>query len=94
VFSGFNPAGSVYRSPVTVKWQKRNLRRAGRVYSPKRELLMETYDPHKNSTETRQANSRKMNLRVLVLSIGGIVVLFVLLYILYSFLLAPQPVTP
>jgi len=37
---------------------------------------METYDPHKSDTDVRQANPRKMNLRVLISSLIGIVVLF------------------
>ncbi|HHY50598.1 MAG TPA: hypothetical protein GYA10_12710 [Alphaproteobacteria bacterium] len=35
---------------------------------------METYDPHKTTTEVRQGNRRQMPLRVLVIS-GALVVL-------------------
>ncbi|WP_156460337.1 hypothetical protein [Devosia sp. Root635] len=45
---------------------------------------METYDPHKNATEVRQASPRKMNMRVLVLSMIGIVVLFAVIYLVYT----------
>jgi Fe2+ transport system protein B len=46
---------------------------------------METYDPHKNTTEVRQASPRKMNSRVLVLSLIGVVIAFVVIYMIYSF---------
>lgn len=45
---------------------------------------METYDPNKNTTEVRQASPRKMNLRVLVTSMIGIVVLFAIIYLVYT----------
>ena len=45
---------------------------------------METYDPHKNTTEVRQASPRKMNLRVLVFSLIGIIVLFGIIYAIYT----------
>jgi len=48
------------------------------------ECDMETYDPHKNATEVRQASPRKMNLRVLVFSLVGIIVLFAILYAIYT----------
>lgn len=46
---------------------------------------MQTYDPHKDKTEVRQGNDRRMNLRVLVLSSVGILVVFTLIYIAYNF---------
>lgn len=49
---------------------------------------METYDPHKNTTELRQGNPRKMNMRVLVVSLIGIVILFFLIYIAF-FMMQP-----
>lgn len=49
---------------------------------------METYDPHKSTTELRQGNPRKMNMRVLVVSLIGIVILFLLLYIAF-FMMQP-----
>lgn len=45
---------------------------------------METYDPHKTTTEVRQASPRKMNLRVLVTSMVGTVVLFAIIYLVYT----------
>jgi hypothetical protein len=45
---------------------------------------METYDPHKNATEVRQASPRKMNLRVLVTSLIGIMVVFAIIYLVYT----------
>lgn len=45
---------------------------------------METYDPHKNTTEVRQANRRTMNLRVLVLGTLGIVAAFAVIYGIYA----------
>ena len=51
---------------------------------------METYDPNKNTTEVRQANPRRMNLRVLVYSLIGIVVLFAILYFGFG-IMQPAP---
>lgn len=45
---------------------------------------METYDPHKSATEVRQASPRKMNMRVLVTSMIGIVVVFAIIYLIYT----------
>lgn len=45
---------------------------------------MKTYDPDKSATDVRQANPRKMNLRVLVTSLIGIVVLFAVIYVIFS----------
>lgn len=45
---------------------------------------METYDPNKNTTQVRQANPRRMNLRVLVISMIAIIVLFVGIYLIYT----------
>lgn len=41
---------------------------------------METYDPHKTTTEVRQGNRRLLNFRVLVLSLVGIVAAFAILF--------------
>ena len=49
---------------------------------------METYDPNKNATEVSQGSPRKMNLRVLVVSLIGIVVLFAIVFFIYT---AGQP---
>ncbi|NGP18275.1 MULTISPECIES: hypothetical protein [Devosia] len=45
---------------------------------------METYDPNKNTTEVRQASPRKMNLRVLIFSLVGVVVLFAIIFMIYT----------
>lgn len=52
---------------------------------------METYDPHKSATEVRQASPRKMNSRVLVMSLIGIVIAFVIIYIVYSIAMPAAP---
>lgn len=52
---------------------------------------METYDPKKSATDVRQANPRKMNMRVLVSSLIGIVVVFAVIYLVYS-AMQPAPV--
>jgi hypothetical protein len=55
--------------------------------------MTRTYEPDKNSpTEVRQGNRRKMNLRVLVISLVGIIVLFAIIYFIYA--MQPQPITP
>ena len=48
------------------------------------ESAMKTYDPHKSTTELRQGNARKMNSRVLAMSLIGVVFAFVVIYIIYS----------
>lgn len=45
---------------------------------------MKTYDPQKSETEVRQGNSRKMNLRVLIFSMVGVVVLLAIIYAIYA----------
>jgi hypothetical protein len=45
---------------------------------------METYDPHKSTTDVRQASPRKMNFRVLIFSLVGIIVLFAVLYVIFA----------
>lgn len=45
---------------------------------------MKTYDPNKNTTEVRQASPRRMNMRVLAISLIGIIVLFAILFAIYS----------
>lgn len=51
---------------------------------------METYDPKKSATEVTQANPRKMNLRVLIFSLVGIVLLFAIVYLVYT-MAQPNP---
>ncbi len=53
-------------------------------------LLMETYDPHKNTTEVRQGSRRTMNLRALLIGLALLVVAFAVIYFVY----AGQPTTP
>jgi hypothetical protein len=45
---------------------------------------METYDPHKNTTEVRQGGRRMMPMRVLVFSAIGILIVFAILYIVFA----------
>lgn len=51
---------------------------------------MKTYDPEKSTTDVRQANPRKMNLRVLVFSMVGIVVLLAIVFMIFS-MTQPSP---
>jgi hypothetical protein len=48
------------------------------------ETAMETYDPQKSSTEASQANPRKMNLRALLFGLFGIIVLFAIVYMVFT----------
>ncbi|MGB3339617.1 MAG: hypothetical protein WBA73_20750 [Devosia sp.] len=45
---------------------------------------MKTYDPEKSATDVRQASPRKMNARVLVTSLIGVIVLFAIIYLVYT----------
>jgi uncharacterized membrane protein YdbT with pleckstrin-like domain len=45
---------------------------------------LETYDPNKNKTEVRQGSPRKMNMRVLVISLIGIIILFAIIYLVFT----------
>ncbi|MGV8854410.1 MAG: hypothetical protein ACOH2L_07155 [Devosia sp.] len=51
---------------------------------------METYDPKKTDTDVRQASPRMMNMRVLVGSMIGIIVLFAIIFAFYT-LTQPNP---
>ena len=53
---------------------------------------METYDADKTTTEVRQGNKRRMNLRVLAISLIGIVVLFAILFIVSTMNTPPTAV--
>lgn len=46
--------------------------------------MQKTYDPEKTTTDVRQASARKMNLRVLVTSLVGVIVLFAIIYVIFS----------
>ena len=45
---------------------------------------MRTYDAHKNTTEVRQGNRRRMNLRVLIISVVAVVLAFALVFFFFS----------
>lgn len=45
---------------------------------------METYDPKKSQTEVRQGSPRKMNLRVLIMSMSAVIVLFAVVFLVFS----------
>lgn len=44
---------------------------------------MEVYDPHKSTTEVRQANSRLGNFWVLIVSMVLVIVLFAIAYFVF-----------
>jgi hypothetical protein len=46
---------------------------------------VKTYDPHKSTNEVRQASPRKMNFRVLIVSLIGILIAFAALYVVYNY---------
>lgn len=53
-----------------------------------------TYDPHKSTSEVRQGDGRQMNTRVLLWSIGGVILAFILIYLIFfAFAPAPTPVS-
>lgn len=45
---------------------------------------METYDPKKTTTEVRGGSPRKTNSRVLVTSMIAVIVLFAIIYLVYT----------
>lgn len=47
---------------------------------------METFDPHKSTTEVRGANRRKSSFRVLIISVVGIIVIFAVIWGIYAFM--------
>ncbi len=51
---------------------------------------METYDPNKNKTEVRQASPRRMNLRVLTISLVLIVIAFAVIFAVFSIMQPAQ----
>jgi uncharacterized membrane protein YbhN (UPF0104 family) len=51
-----------------------------------------TYDPHKSDVEIRQGSRRKMNARVLFISLGALVILFLIIYFAF-FAASPPPAT-
>ena len=44
---------------------------------------MEVYDPHKNTTEIRQASRNLGNFWVLIISVGLVVALFAIVYLVF-----------
>ena len=45
---------------------------------------MEVYDPHKNTTEIRQASRNLGNFWVLIISVAAVVALFAIVYLVFS----------
>jgi hypothetical protein len=45
---------------------------------------MQTYDAHKSTTEVRQGDRRRMNVRVLIWSTLGVVIAFALIFLVFS----------
>ena len=45
---------------------------------------MKTYDPEKTTSEVRGADPRRMNARVLITSMIGVIVLFAIIYTVYT----------
>jgi len=54
------------------------------VTSHKGASIMQTYDPHKTTTEVRQGSDRRMNLRVLLFSLVAVVILFAIVFAVFS----------
>jgi hypothetical protein len=52
--------------------------------------MTKTFDPHKSTNDVRQGNGRQMNSRVLFWSMGGVVIAFVLVYLIF-FAFTPAP---
>ncbi|MDB5562983.1 MAG: hypothetical protein JWN11_2401 [Hyphomicrobiales bacterium] len=53
---------------------------------------MRVEETNKTTTEVRQADHRKMNFTVLLLSLVGIIVLFALVYFIFA--MQPHPTAP
>jgi len=43
-----------------------------------------TFDPHKNTTEVRQGDRHKTNLRALIIALIAVVILFAAVFIFYQ----------
>lgn len=52
---------------------------------------MPTYDPHKTKTEVRQGSKRKMNSRVLVISMVAIIAIFAIFLLVSGTMQTPTP---
>jgi hypothetical protein len=42
-----------------------------------------TYDPHKSTTEIRAGDKRRMNMRVLFISLVAVVIFFTVIYLFF-----------
>lgn len=54
--------------------------------------MARTYDADKSTVEVRQGSRRMMNSRVLLWSLGGVILAFLLIYFVF-FAFAPGPAT-
>ncbi|MBN9308805.1 MAG: hypothetical protein J0I99_07675 [Devosia sp.] len=54
---------------------------------------MQTYDPHKSTTEVRQGSRRMLNFRVLVWSLLAVILAFGLVYLFFYLFNSPPPNT-
>lgn len=74
--------------PLEVQWVKwlRNTRSTQEFFpdSDQLEPEMRTYDPHKNTTETRQGDRKVWTARVLVIATVAVVVLFALIWWIFA----------
>lgn len=50
---------------------------------------METFDPHKNTTQVRQADGRQTNLRVLVVGTLVVIAAFALIFLAFQLFSSP-----
>lgn len=55
---------------------------------------METYDPHKTTTEVRQASRRLDNFWVLVISILAVIAIFGVIYLVFLVNTPPSAISP
>jgi hypothetical protein len=56
--------------------------------------MTKTFDPHKSTNEVRQASGRKMNSRVLMWSLGGVVIAFIVVFIAFTIFAPAVPTVP
>jgi hypothetical protein len=52
--------------------------------------MMDTYDPHKSTVEVRQGNRRMTNFRVLIISGIGIILLFGVVFVVFTMMQPSQ----
>ncbi len=53
---------------------------------------MDTYDPHKSTTEVRQGNPQKTNSRVLIIALTTVIIAFAIIWAVYA--MWPEGGTP